>query len=336
MRSILGLLTAMALLAAATAVYFAGVARQTRAEVAELRQQALPPARFAALEAQLTEAMRRATAADEKNGQLLKELEGLRAKAAAAATTAATLAAEAPITREAVQERFRVARELARNGGDAATALREFLWCYDEGMVRIAVLQGVRTSALAREIAQLGASYPPALEALRERRDRIEQRVLANDRDNTAMLELSQLNQVLGDKQRNLELFDKLSANDRRRESLLSSVQEQLLAARRYADVVSARPFSRINSYFEMTIAERPLPANIPNPERLQQTMRTSILRRAMQDFEALAGAGEMENARLFAGKVLAYDNTPETRALLEQHAKRAGQPDLLSASAAP
>ncbi len=43
-----------------------------------------------------------------------------------------------------------------------------------------------------------------------------------------------------------------------------------------------------------------------------------------------LAGAGDLTHARTLAERLLAYDNSPETTALLSQHLTRAGQVDLL------
>jgi thiol-disulfide isomerase/thioredoxin len=50
-------------------------------------------------------------------------------------------------------------------------ALENFLWCYDHGLEHDPSYVGVRSSFLLGEIATLGESYPPALDALRTRRD---------------------------------------------------------------------------------------------------------------------------------------------------------------------
>jgi hypothetical protein len=44
-----------------------------------------------------------------------------------------------------------------------------------------------------------------------------------------------------------------------------------------------------------------------------------------------LAGAGDLEHARTLAARLLTFDHSPETKTLLQQHAVRAGQPNLLN-----
>ncbi len=51
---------------------------------------------------------------------------------------------------------------------------------------------------------------------------------------------------------------------------------------------------------------------------------------------EALAGAGDLANARKLAERVLAYDATEATRALIQQRIERAGQPELLAPTRNP
>ena len=76
--------------------------------------------------------------------------------------------------------------------------------------------------------------------------------------------------------------------------------------------------------------AERPLPANIPNPEMLRKAQHDYLISSTAKNVEVLAGAGDLEHARALAARVLAFDRSPEARTLLQQHAARAGQPELL------
>jgi hypothetical protein len=63
-------------------------------------------------------------------------------------------------------------REL-RKQGKYAEALREYLWCFDEGS-RDPAFAGVRISFLVSEIADLSKQFPAAREALLSRRDAAE------------------------------------------------------------------------------------------------------------------------------------------------------------------
>lgn len=81
--------------------------------------------------------------------------------------------------------RMKYGRELAQRGRNEE-ALKEYLWCFDEGEKNSRSFSGVRISFLLGNITQLGSKYPPALEALRERRDRNEKTVLDHFKKNAA------------------------------------------------------------------------------------------------------------------------------------------------------
>ena len=94
-------------------------------------------------------------------------------------------------------------------------ALKELLWCFDEGDKGGPAFFGVRLSFLLSRIAELGKQYPPALQALRERRDAAE--VRAAETKGTlgytlALMDFAALNHSLNDDAANLELYDRLRA----------------------------------------------------------------------------------------------------------------------------
>src|SRR5690606_34858993 len=88
--------------------------------------------------------------------------------------------------------------------GDPEGALEEFLWCFDYGAENSVGFAGVRLSFLLSRIEQLGRSYPPALDALRLRRDRAAQALTAGTRTVSDALEFSRLNGVLGEEEETL------------------------------------------------------------------------------------------------------------------------------------
>jgi hypothetical protein len=278
--------------------------------------------RIQALELELTAATRRATAAETGRDKLLAALDGAQREAA---TQAPTL-----VSTEAVQARFARAQQLARDG-DKEGALAEYLWLYDEGMVRAASLRPVRNSFLTGALGRLAVEYPPAMEALRQRRDKAEELMLSSDREPGAAMDFAALNRAMGDQVHGLEVFDQLPSGDMRRKVMVSTVYDQLLAARRYTDIAEGRPYAQMASMFDAMAADRPVPANIPNPEQVRQTMRANVVTQGAKNIEVLAGSGQMENARALAEKVLAYDSSAETRAAIQEHATRAGHPELLA-----
>lgn len=99
--------------------------------------------------------------------------------------------------------------------GQHEEALDELLWCFDYGAKENSAFVGVRISFLLGRITELGKKYPPALEALRERRgvavDRAE-RTRGTQRYMLNLMELAALNHSLGENTANLELFDEIKS----------------------------------------------------------------------------------------------------------------------------
>jgi hypothetical protein len=268
--------------------------------------------------------------AEEEYARLLTATKEFQTSVAAPATADAE-----PVTSGLVSARWKRAQELVREG-DGAEALRELLWCYDVGMVQVTSMRALRLSAVLMQMAMLGERYPQVLEVLRERRDQVRQRVLASESDFSAVQEFGAINRALKDERANLAVFDQLPPGDRRRRTLASSSSDYLVENRRYKDAAEARPYASISSVFELLIQERPLPTNTPNPEEFRRKQRESVVALTARNIELLAGSGDLPNARTLAERLLAYDNSEATRALIQKHAERAGQPTLLAPAANP
>jgi RNA polymerase sigma factor (sigma-70 family) len=293
--------------------------------IATQRQQGELRAQVRTLQTQLEAEQRRAQAAEEDNARLLAAIEH--------AKNAGNLAPDAGrdgSAREMVETRYKRAQDLARDG-KWEQALAEMLWCYDEGMVRESSFSGTRLSVLLADIAKLGRDYPPALAALRERREAAQRRLLASAADETAAHEFLRLNAALGDESRTLEVYDRLAADDpRRRRLVLAGAFQLLVDARRYHDALQAVPYERMVPWFERE-AQPPDVAREMYPEMALKRHRRILVGDAAKSVEVLAGAGDLARARQFAEKILAFDGSAETRELLQKHAARAGQPTLLA-----
>ncbi len=233
-------------------------------------------------------------------------------------------------THAAVQARYERAQALAR-AGDGAGALGEFLWCFDEGMRREPAFAGVRLSFLLSSIKTLGETYPAALDALKDRRDNAEERLVRDSADSGAARDFAALNRTLGDNAMTLQAFDRLPVDDPRRLALAGGVYEPLVSAQRYSDALSAMPFERMVMTFDTLSPDRPLPGNMPNADLVRAAQRGIVIANAAKNIEVLAGAGALDQARALANKVLALDSSPTTNAILQQHLTRAGHPDLLA-----
>ena len=260
------------------------------------------------------------------------ENENARLLAAADQVKEAVPAEAEPITSGMVTARMKRATALILENGDAAEALREFLWCYDVGMPQITGMSGVRSTAPVL-LAKLGERYPPALEALRARRDAARERMFASERDRSAVTEFGAINRALKDDAANVALHDQLPPGDLRRRSLAFASYDYLVEGRRYKDAAEGKSYMVIIGTFDSFSQPRRVPAEETAPRAGETKVNADLVGRTARDIEMLAGAGELENARKLAQRLVAYDNSEATTALIQKHAERAGQPGLLGSS---
>lgn len=315
-----------AVVAAGVVFFEVKASKETRSELsAVLRERDDLQAKVRTLEGQVATQTQRATAAEEDVDRLLQGVKDLQTAQGAAAAAAAV-----PITHDVVEGRYKRAQELARNG-HGEEALKEFLWCFDEGMPRVSGYTGVRLSFLLSQIEKIG---PAGLAALRERRDAARTRMLAGEKDLNAAMDFSAINRTLKEDDQTIAVYDQLPVGDSRRKTLASAAYEQLVSARRYADALEARSYAQMSSLFELTTQDRPLPANVRDPEKMREMRRNATSRSTMKNIEVLAGAGDVDNARKLAERLLAYDGSDATKAALQEHLSRAGHPELLSTPA--
>lgn len=320
-----GLIGAAAALGVGLALVGTSRARAARAELAVAqREEAGLAAQMKGLESRMQAEAKRVQVAEAENARLLAEAEKMKG-------TKSRPAEEEEVTTGMVNTRFKRAQELAKSG-DPAEALRELLWCFDVGMPPFAAFSGVRVSVLLDAIVELGARYPAALDALRARRDKARDQLLARDGSLGAGADFASINRVLKDYHANLALFDQLAPGDTRRRWLASGAHDFLVEQRRYTAALEGSPYSSISSTFEMLIHERPLPPDTPNPEEVRRKSREYIVAWAAKNIEVLAGAGELEKARTLAERLISYDAADTTRALIQRHAERAGRPELWAA----
>ena len=104
---------------------------------------------------------------------------------------------------------------------------------------------------------------------------------------------------------------------------------DQLLAARRYADAVQARPDKKISADFDMQSNQFWGPRSNPDPE-FRRMDREYAMEEAAQGLEALAGSGRIDDAGRLLRRMLAVEDAPWGRAIVRKHLEAAGQPGLL------
>ncbi len=268
----------------------------------------------------LTE-VKRAEAVESDNAALASALQ--------TAQVARAKAAAAPVTREVFEERLRQALALAQ-GGEADAALRELRWCYDAGMARPGGLTGPQMSLVVGALTKLGERYPAALGELRERMENARRRVLGHADDMEPLREIAAIARALKDEQAMVALYDAIPVGDVRRQRAAIYAVDGLVAAQRYGDALVGRPYGTMVSNFESNLPFLSAPTPAATREGNGASRRNYAISSAAKSIEVLAGAGNLVHARELAGRLLALDNSEATQALLLQHLKRAGQPELL------
>ncbi|MBN2319089.1 MAG: DUF4034 domain-containing protein [Acidobacteria bacterium] len=220
-----------------------------------------------------------------------------------------------------VRARQRHADELARQGKNAE-ALAEYLWCFDEGMRKAPEYSAVRLSFLLGSIARLGKQYPPALDQLRERRDAARASLDTNPLNLSAQADFAAINRELGENEANLAFYNQLPLSGPSRTSFGLRIWDTLIEARRYRDAVEVKP---CESFMKELVNLLDLMRRSPGLPVIRQ-----IVTRGGKELEALAGAGNLDQARALLKLLKEMDPSEETLGELRQHLERAGHEELL------
>ncbi len=244
-------------------------------------------------------------------------------------------------------DRLKKARDFI-DAGRHKEALDELVWCYDHGDEQGPGFASVRLSVLAGEFARLGKVYPPALDALRARRDTAERAVLdfASEATQSApggpsasfqmilanALEMTSINRELGEAARTLAVHEELGNRGpvglELRKALVGEVIDLLIEKRRYDEIVDSAGdvFERfeagVRKYRQSALA-RPSSGRRVR-DGLDAYMRQRVAIDSGKYFEALLGVGRLNEAEELASRVIKFDPSPVAFSLLIDHAVRA------------
>ena len=131
--------------------------------------------------------------------------------------------------------------------GQEEDALREYLWCFDEGEKHYESYHGVRLSFLLGSIERLGRRYPPAREALVERRQRAEQHIVNGSAEYDDIALYSSINRVFDQQEATLALYDRV-----RDEGSLPSLALQTFANQVFDLQVDAKRYEQIVEEYDI------------------------------------------------------------------------------------
>jgi len=223
------------------------------------------------------------------------------------------------------RNRFAQGREYAATGR-LAEALTDYLWCLDHGLVRTAGTHPVPINVLTT-IAKLGATYPPALQALRDRRDQAVTWAKSHPEDRTALTNLLAFNRVLKDDASTLAFYDALPAGNPGRTLLLPMLYPQFIAAGRYGDALQVKSYEQYQKSFA---GYQRVLQSAPGfgVRRLQLPYMVNL---AGSEAQALAGTGDLVHARQVVADLLQLDHSPRTLQTLRDHLSRVGHGELVT-----
>lgn len=255
--------------------------------------------------------------------------------------------------------RNRFAAALAACGRREA-ALKHYLWCLDTGVAHDHRYAEYRLTGLLAEMEHLARLYPPALEALQKRRNDAEQCIrtfitgdepgikLQRSKGIVAFFDrltgaekapivqqaetMAALNALfrLGD--RTIQVYDLLKTCDRKhsdavRRTLYNIVEEDLLKAHRYADIVRyGNPVKVVEDVLSRSsrLKTETEAANQPGMQTHLSRLRIRTIGIACDYFEACTGADRMDLAVQIKDKLLDYETSLYVYETLLLHAAKA------------
>jgi len=224
------------------------------------------------------------------------------------------------------------ADELAE-AGQHEEALKEYLWCFDEGASSL-VYKGVRLSFLLMDIKKLGRRYPPAIKALEDRRDAAEERFRKDPKSSDSLTEAVALNRSLEKPERSLAFYDELRGTGPipgvARLMLFEEISELLYRGGRFEDMVGL--LDKPPKYVEGKIKTCALPTivgaggsedEMEAMESAYSFMKQRVVESGTRLFEALLASKRGIEADAITTSLIEFDKTGKTIAALIEAAER-------------
>ena len=236
--------------------------------------------------------------------------------------------------------RSKLADAFVEMGQDEA-ALREYLWCFDEGEQHSPAYHGVRLSFLLGSIKSLGDRYPPARAALIKRRQEAEQRIVDGSAEYDDIAMYAAINRTFGDQDASVDLYDQVkgegSLTPLALEAFADQVFELLVHAQRYHQVAleydvpgkvdeafdsyrnTMEAFGDIDSLLDELDGEsmqKELAAQLESPGFLDSMLlgqKLMLRQQVVICYQVLVGAGVLEDAAKAAQRLIEELDDAET-----------------------
>ena len=294
-------------------------------------------------------------------GELVDRIEGKRASAAFMAFGASVLRGENAVGRakKALAEggankprlRMDLARAYAQLGRDE-DALREYLWCFDEGAIHEPSYGAVRLSFWLWEIARFARHYSPAMDALNERRSAAESRIFDGSAKYEDISVYTRINQRLENETATLSLYDQVKREGKLSAIAMIGFEEDvfrlLVDSRQYERAMPkvpgrvARDFGAYEATLEMfadwgllltddalrmQVEELEKTAGPTFREDMRRSAEDSLRRGVASSYQVLLGARRDEEAVRVAERLINALDDAETRKALAWAGYLTGSP---------
>lgn len=224
--------------------------------------------------------------------------------------------------------RMDYARRLAQVG-QYKESLEQYMHCYDHGAEESANFESARYVLFENIMGFLGSKYPPAKQALIERRNLLQQAILDSKATMDKVKDYIGLNNALKDTANTLEVFDKVKSQPQIRKVLFVEVMDNLLQAKRYSDVLAMAPDPLIEVKNNIKTGYGHID-NIKNDPNMDKRfvdenvhgVRMNVINLNSGYYEAALGINNMPLASQIADNLIDFHNDTETYNVLIERAK--------------
>lgn len=227
--------------------------------------------------------------------------------------------------------------DVLAQAGRHEEALKEYLWCWDQGIQHDAAFAGARVSFLLDSIGRLAKSYPQALVELRKRRDEARKQLLADSNQSAPIdvfqmpaMDFARLNEVLNEHEETLRVYDELRAKDPTSIDVLmlqTLVFDALLAQKRYEEIAASTNLR--DSVVEAVRSSQADLEFLPEGQRQEvaRIQRRFAVEQLAKYYEVYLGLGKTMYARDVASKAIKLIDDAETYNTLAWHGYLTGKP---------
>lgn len=206
-------------------------------------------------------------------------------------------------------------RALVQNG-DYKQALQKHLWFHEESK-QSPSMAGVRLSFALSDWLRLGHKYPPALDALKNIRDKNKALLQTGKGSFTNFHDLSAINRTLGEDAATVELFLQMDKQYHQLARRFYNVAEDLLIQNKHYELCSkymGDPFSKYENLRhsrEMKLNLTRTNPRLNNPRFIAHSNR-SFTKSVVRLLEVLVAIDRKSEANEIQKRALAYYHSPE------------------------